>query len=93
MKKLKTVNSKQLAVSSKNIRIYLCLPFALLKLSLCIVSVFVCVIALSGCATEYYPPRDSEKQGAIKRKGFVSWSNGIGKNLPLANPSFSVVGK
>ena len=47
----------------------------------------------SGCVTEYYPPRDNEKQGAVKRKGFASWSNGIGKNLPLANPSFSVIGK
>ena len=88
MKKNKPVSSKQLAVNSKII-----LPFTPFRLSLCIVSVFVCVLALTGCATEYYPPRDGEKQGAIKRKGFVSWSNGMGKNLPLANPSFSVVGK
>ncbi len=51
------------------------------------------LLILTGCATEYYPPRKGEKQGAVKRKGFVSWSNGIGKNLPLANPSFSVIGK
>lgn len=50
-------------------------------------------LILAGCATEYYPPQKGEKQGAVKRKGFVSWSNGIGKNLPLANPSFSVIGK
>ena len=84
MKRNKPVSSKQLAVKSKMIQ-----PFALLRLSLCIVSVLV----LSGCATEYYPPRDGEEQGAVKRKGFVSWSDGVGKNLPLANPSFSVVGK
>ena len=50
-------------------------------------------IILTGCATEYYPPRDNEKLGAIKRDGFIPWSEGLGKNMPLANPSFSVVGK
>jgi len=50
-------------------------------------------LIFAGCATEYYPPQKGEKQGAIKRKGFVSWSDGSGKNLPLANPSFSVIGK
>jgi len=50
-------------------------------------------LLLAGCATEYYPPQKGEKQGAIKRKGFVPWSDGVGKNLPLANPSFSVIGK
>lgn len=51
------------------------------------------VLLQTGCATEYYPPQKGEKQGGIKRKGFVSWSGGVGKNLPLANPSFSVIGK
>lgn len=53
----------------------------------------ILIVLLTGCATEYYPPRNGEKQGAVKRSGFVPWSDGVGKNLPLANPSFSVIGK
>lgn len=54
---------------------------------------FTVSLFLAGCATEYYPPQQGEKQGAVKRDGFVSWSGGVGKNLPLSNPSFSVIGK
>ena len=39
-----------------------------------IIVVFIAVViimSLTGCATEYYPPQKGEKQGAIKRKGFV----------------------
>lgn len=60
----------------------------------------VTILFLSGCATEYYPPQnnnftklDGKIRGAVKREGFVPWSDGVGKNLPLANPSFSVIGK
>ncbi len=66
-----------------------------MKTPLLIILIFILAaifLLLTGCATEYYPPRDSEKQGAVKREGFVPWSNGVGKNLPLANPSFSIIG-
>ncbi|MCK4983295.1 MAG: hypothetical protein KAS17_10250 [Victivallaceae bacterium] len=56
-----------------------------------ILLLIVPVLLLAGCATEYYPPQKGEKQGAIKRKGFVSWSDGVGKSF--LNPSFNVVGK
>ena len=51
----------------------------------------ILIMLLAGCATEYYPPRDDEKQGAVKRKGFVPWSDGVGKNMPFSN--ISVIGK
>ena len=48
-------------------------------------------LLLSGCATkiEFYP------NGQVKsyREGFIEFSDGTGKNLPLANPSISVIGK
>lgn len=58
----------------------------------------LCAIVLTGCATEYYEPKDGnfvktedKIYGPVKREGFLPWSNGVGKNLPLANPSFSVI--
>jgi hypothetical protein len=49
------------------------------------------VLFLSGCATktEWY------ENGQVKshRTGFIEFSNGVGKNLPLSNPSISVIGK
>ncbi len=63
-------------------------------------SFVVLAVFLSGCATEYYEPKgenftkvDGKVRGPVKREGFVPWSNGVGKNLPWANPSFSVIGK
>jgi hypothetical protein len=74
-----------------------------MKTSLILVLVFIAVAVLSfltGCATEYYEPKDKKfttvdgkVRGPVKREGFVPWSGGVGKNLPLANPSFSVIGK
>lgn len=72
------------------------IKFLMLLLLFITVSMF-----LAGCATEYYPPQgdkdftkvDGKIRGPVKREGFTSWSNGIGKNLPLSNPSFSLIGK
>ena len=73
----------------------------IIRVTLCL-SVSVCALALSGCMTEYYPAtkelnskdKDGNIRGAIKREGFYpGWSDGTGKNMPLANPSFSVIGK
>ncbi|MCK4982795.1 MAG: hypothetical protein KAS17_07710 [Victivallaceae bacterium] len=74
-----------------------------MKTSLLIIVVFIAVAALSlltGCRTEYYEPKgktftkvDKKIYGPVKSEGVIVWSNGVGKNLPLANPSFSVVGK
>ncbi|MDD5599636.1 MAG: hypothetical protein PHV82_16950 [Victivallaceae bacterium] len=70
-----------------------------IRACLCL-SVFVCLSMLTGCATEYYEPKDGnftrtedKIYGPVKREGFLPWSNGIGKNLPLSNPSFSVIGE
>ena len=53
--------------------------------------VVVVALALSGCATktEWY------ENGQVKshREGFIEWSDAGNKNLPLANPTFSVIGK
>jgi len=90
MKKIKLMSHKPLTVDCSAVRTSLCL------------SVFVCLLILSGCVTEYYPAteelhsrgKDGNIRGAVKREGFdPAWSNGVGKNLPLSNPSFSVLGK
>ena len=53
--------------------------------------VVVIALTLSGCATkiEWY------ENGQLKsyREGFIEFSDGTGKNMPLANPSISVIGK
>ena len=53
--------------------------------------IVVITLMLSGCATktEWY------ENGQLKshREGFIEFSNGVGKNLPLSNPSISVIGK
>jgi hypothetical protein len=59
------------------------------------------LLAVAGCRTEYYEPTqmnqtkvDGKIYGPVKSEGWgPGWSNGLGKNLPLANPSFSVIGK
>ena len=53
--------------------------------------VVLLLLTLSGCATktEWY------ENGQVKshREGFIEFSDGNNKNMPLANPSFSVIGK
>jgi PBP1b-binding outer membrane lipoprotein LpoB len=74
---------------------------SVISYQLSVISIFLLLtVLLCGCATEYYEPKDSnftqtedKIYGPVKREGFISWSNGIGKNLPLANPSFSVIGE
>ncbi|MFA7186466.1 MAG: hypothetical protein WC082_16305 [Victivallales bacterium] len=58
------------------------------------------LLLLPGCATEYYEPQgenfiktEDKVYGPVKREGFIPWSDGMGKNLPLSNPSFSVISK
>jgi len=55
------------------------------------VALITLLILCSGCATkiEWY------ENGQMKsyREGFIEFSDGDNKNLPLANPSISVIGK
>lgn len=58
-----------------------------------------CAIMMTGCATEYYQPKgendftkvEGKVRGPVKREGFISWSDGTGKNMPLSN--ISLIGK
>lgn len=64
------------------------------RVGLCVWLFILAVLGLSGCAnikdTEYY------ENGQVKRQyeydGFVPWSDGNNKNLPLSHLSVSGVG-
>ena len=59
-----------------------------------IVGAVLILIALCGCATEskieYY--ENGQIKSEFKRDGFITWSDGNNKNLPLSNISLNGVG-
>lgn len=60
-----------------------------------ILAFFLLVALLTSCVTE--TKREYYETGQLKSEyqydGFVQWSSGNNKQLPLSNLSFSVVGK